>query len=165
MKRAFAAALLSALTAGQAVSEPVVVRMTAGFDYALRNRLEDRNGFWFATYEITGDAFFNDGSLPSLSLSCLGAAWGAGNVLGGEEAACRLSDGPAAALFARVIAVDGTSGDAQLRFHLHGGRGRFAGYGGTGTAHRAIDFTGERPTGKGSMSMRLVLVPSVAEEE
>jgi hypothetical protein len=131
----------------------------------LRNRIEDRDRFWFATYEITGHAFPNGGSLPSLTLTCLGAAWGAGSALGGEEAMCRFADGPAAAPFARVVVAEGTAGDAQLRFTLSAGRGLFAGYGGTGSAHRAMDFSGERPTGKGSMALRLVLVPSVAEGE
>jgi hypothetical protein len=139
--------------------------MTGEFDYALRNRLEDRDGFWFATYEITGHAFPNHAALPSFTLSCLGAAWGAGKDLAGEESLCRLADGPAAALFARVIAVEGTAAGAELRFALSGGRGLFAGYGGSGTAERAMDFSGERPTGKGSMVLRLVLAPSVMEGE
>lgn len=146
-------------------AEPVVVRMTGEFDYALRNRIEDRDGFWFATYEITGHAFPNDRSMAALTLSCLGAAWGMGAMLGGEETLCRFADGPAALLFARVVEAEGPAGATRLRFHVHGGRGLFAGYGGSATAERAMDFSGERPTGKGSMALRLVLVPSVGEGE
>jgi hypothetical protein len=164
--RSSATMIILALCIGTATAaEPVVVRMTAGFDYALRNRIEDRDGFWFATYEMTGHAYPNNGALPALTLTCLGAAWGAGNGLRGEEAVCRFADGPAAALFARVVEVEGTAGDAQLRVQLSAGRGLFAGYGGTGSLHREMDFSGERPTGKGSMTLRLVLVPSVAEGE
>lgn len=164
--RPCAAMVLIALCIGSATaSEPVVVRMTGEFDYALRNRLEDRDGFWFATYEIAGHAFPNHAALPSFTLSCLGAAWGAGGALGGEEGVCRFADGSAAALFARIVAAEGTAAGAQLRFVLSAGRGLFAGYGGSATAERAIDFTGERPTGKGSMTLRLVLAPSVMEGE
>ncbi|WP_291298664.1 hypothetical protein [Elioraea sp.] len=161
-----AAMILLALGIGNATAaEPAVVRMTGEFDYALRNRIEDRDGFWFATYEIKGHAFPNDRSLPTFTLSCLGAAWGAGSVLGGEEAMCRFANGQAAALFARVVSAAGTAGETQLGFQLSAGRGLFAGYGGTGSALRAMDFSGERPTGKGSMAVRLVLAPSVAEGE
>jgi hypothetical protein len=149
----------SVATGEQAASHRSVHRMTASFDYALRNRLEDRDGFWFLTYEVRGHAFGNDSSLPSLTLTCVGSAWGHGERLGGEDGLCRLADGGLNVLFARVLDAEGSIDDAALAFTLHGGRGQFAGYAGTATVRRGMDLSGERPTGKGSMQIRLVLDP------
>ncbi len=142
----------------------VVRRMTAEFDYALRNRLVDRDGFWFATYELRGHAFPNDGAAQALDLSCIGAAWGNERDIAGEEALCRLS-GDAGALFARLVEIRDTRSETVLDFSLHGGRGVFAGLGGRATAQRALDFTGERPTGRGMMLLRLSLSPTAVEGE
>jgi len=142
-----------------AQGETIVRRMTAEFDYALRNRIEDRDGFWFATFELRGHAFPNDKADRSFALACIGAAWGHGASLAGEEAVCRLSD-DAGVVFGRVRAVDGSAEAATLALDLHGGRGSFAGHAGRGTAERAMDLSGERPSGRGRMTLRLALAPS-----
>lgn len=169
MRRFILAALLG-LPAPALATQPhhpgpaVVMRMTVEFDYALRNRLADRDGFWFATYELRGHAFPNDPALPALDLFCIGGAWGMEKELGGEEAMCRLS-GDSGLLFGRVVDVKDTGGHTTLEFSLYGGRGMFGGFGGRGSAHRMLDFTGERPTGRGTMLLRLALAPSATGAE
>jgi hypothetical protein len=149
---------------GAAAAGPAVHRMTAEFDYALRNRLEDRDGFWFATFELRGHVFPNDAPERTLDLDCIGAAWGFAASLGGEETMCRLAEG-ATVLHARLRSAEGTAREAVLGFELHGGRGAYAGYAGRATAHRVMDLSGERPTGRGSLSLRLVLEPAINEGE
>lgn len=154
-------ALAAALAAPPpALADTVVQRMTAEFSYSLRNRLEDRDGYWFATFEMRGHAFPNERSDQALALSCVGAAWGFDASLGGEETLCRLAEGTSV-LYARLRSAEGTASEAALAFELHGGRGTYAGYVGRATAHRAMDLTGERPTGRGTLSLRLVLVPAM----
>lgn len=142
-----------------ALAETVVQRMTAEFSYALRNRLEDRDGFWFVTYELRGHAFPNDRADHSLALSCIGSAWGFDHRHGGEEALCRLSGGTDL-LFARLRRAEGDAEQAGLTFELYGGRGVYGGYVGWASGLREMDLSGERPTGRGSMALRLALQPA-----
>lgn len=136
-----------------------IQRMTAEFSYALRNRLEDRDGFWFATYELRGHAFPNDRAERSFALACIGSAWGFDHRLGGEEGVCRLTDG-ADVLFARLRAVEGDVAEVSLAFEIHGGRGAYGGTVGRASGLREMDLSGERPTGRGSMMLRLALHPA-----
>jgi hypothetical protein len=152
-------AAVPAAGAAHAAAEVTVQRMTAEFSYALRNRLEDRDGFWFATYELRGHAFPNDRAERSFALACIGAAWGFDHRLGGEEGVCRLSDG-ADVLFARLRAAEGDVGEVSLAFEIHGGRGAYGGKVGQASGLRAMDLSGERPTGRGSMMLRLALHPA-----
>lgn len=155
-------ALLAAIAIaapGQAVpAEPVVLRMTASVEYALRNRMQDTYGFWFVTYELRGHAFPNGSDSIAYDLSCVGASWGIDASLGGEEAMCRLGEDGAPVLFARSNQADGGSRAALLRFELYGGRGRFAGLEGTMTMDRGMDLSGERPTGRAGLMLRLAMM-------
>jgi len=136
-----------------------IQRLTAEFSYALRNRLEDRDGFWFATYELRGHAFPNDRAEGSFALACIGSAWGFDHRLGGEEGVCRLADN-ADVLFARLRSAEGDVAEASLAFEIHGGRGAYAGQVGRASGLRGMDLSGERPTGRGSMTLRLALHPA-----
>jgi hypothetical protein len=169
MRTELFAALLALQVTAAAAHPPhhapaIVQRMTAEFDYALRNRLVDRDAFWFATYELRGHAFPNDGTVPAFDLSCVGASWGNEQDIIGEEAMCRLS-GEAGVIFARLTDIKDMRGETVLEFSLNGGRGVFAGLGGRATAHRALDLSGERPTGRGTMLLRLALVATAVEGE
>jgi hypothetical protein len=160
MRPLFVPALAAALAAApEASGETIVRRMTAECEYAVRNRIEDRDGFWFATFALRGHAFPNERADRSFALACIGAAWGNGGALGGEEAVCRLADDQGV-LFGRVRGTDGTATAATLALDIYGGRGSFAGYAGSASAERAMDLTGERPSGRGLMTLRLALAPS-----
>lgn len=150
--------------AGDVPPEALVQRMTAEFSYAIRNRLADRDGFWFATYELRGHAFPNDVPDRALGLACIGAAWGFDDQLGGEETVCRLGD-ELGTLFGRARQAGGTAGATLLQLDLYGGRGEYRGYAGLGTIDRAMDLSGERPSGRGEMTLRLSLVPAINEGE
>ncbi len=155
---ALAMAALGIAAPQHAISaEILVVRMTASVEYALRNRMQDRDGFWFVTYELTGHAFPNGSDSVAYDLTCFGASWGADAALGGEEAMCRLGEGGAPVLFARSTLVEGTASAALIRFSLYGGRGRFAGLHGTMTIERGMDLSGERPSGRTGLILRLAM--------
>ncbi|WP_144186871.1 hypothetical protein [Elioraea rosea] len=161
MRTLYAAALAVLATAAASPALPaetLVLRMTASVEYALRNRMQDSDGFWFATYELKGHAFPNGSDSIAYDLSCVGASWGIDASLGGEEAMCRLGEDGAPVLFARGSAVDGRARTALLRFELYGGRGRFAGLDGTMTMERGMDLSGERPTGRAGLMLRLAMV-------
>jgi hypothetical protein len=147
-----------------ALAETIAQQLTAEFSYSLRNRIEDHDGFWFAIFELRGHAVPDERADRALALSCVGAAWGLAASLGGEETLCRLTEGTSV-LYARLRSAEGTASEAALAFELQGGRGAFRGYAGEATALRAMDLTGEHPTGQGSLSLRLVLVPALNELE
>lgn len=167
MRRTALPACLAAVLAAApmpARGETVVRDLAASFTYGIRDRVADRDGSWFATYALSGEALPIGPAEGPLALSCIGSAWGFGVALSGERAICRLAHG-ADLLFARAIAVQGTAGETSLQMELEGGRGVFSGYAGRASIERVMDLGGAPPDGRGSMTLRLVLMPAINEGE
>jgi hypothetical protein len=156
---ALALVLAGAVPGGATAVDPAcAMRMAASVSLAVRHRLDGGNGAWFVTWELGGDAFAEAPWPHALSLFCLGASWGAGGALEGEDGMCRLS-GEAGRLFARLRQVEGTPREAALGFVAFGGQGLYAGlYAGpeaTLTARRTLDLAAAAPSVRGEMTLCL----------